>query len=929
MHLRNRPLLILLVVVLVRGTIPFEAAQAQDEVVLSVAIPGFSEGFLTPEAFQPFEAETGVKVYLVSGGFPFFPSAADGIDAHLDAFAEYASSADVLFLMNTSSLSVEATRAGYFLNLAPLTGSDPTLYPEDFFPAAWQSFQWDQGVWAVPVALDVITLNYDPEAFDAAGLSYPNAQWTMDDLAYAARALTEYDADGEIITQGFEANTREWLFRALTNAGFYDNSTLPETPFLTNPALEPLLTTWLELEAEGVNVSGSSPTLRIGGMNSVPMRIEGSMGLASNPRSNQAPSAGSFLPGGVVGLDVQGFAVSAGTAYPEAAYALAKYLSNSATFASSLSRLSLMPARQSLVGVETVEPAGPEANARGGPGPGFALRNFSPETEAFLSEAVWRALPASELRYSSYLNLALTKMRDETSVDAHSALQEAEAEAIANVQAAADLRGTAEVAVATPVPPLVLSEGEVALNFGLQLLTRSPANQDQWDQAIAEFVASDPQVAQIVLDTAPRAMVDGFVETYDCFYMSQNAVPDLDPQTVLSLDPFIDADPTFDRNDVVGNVMMEVQRDNKTWALPFMIQPRILRYNPDLFAQAGLIPPEGGWTVDAFTDALHALKLYPEDPAPFVPRDSSYMLMLLAAYGGLPLDYRTDPVTINFTDPATVNAIRQVLDLARDGYIDYSALSGVGGVVGGLFASESDTRAIYPDTANVFGGFVIVRRGDGPDRASAAGGNTEAPTTFLGGNVGIGRAEFAAGGSTDVPTTYPRGNQYTPASYVLSTAYISATAENPEACYRWLSFLAQRPELFTDMPARYSQLSDPALAASRGPDLMAFYNEYASLLQAPNTVVFPSLSPNLNSIGSLVVPQWLYRAFDRYVLEDADLEAELAEAELLAKSYQECEANIPPYDPAMGDDAGGYVNQLIDCAVLIDPSFATLFGGGN
>jgi hypothetical protein len=111
MHLRNRPLLILLVVVLVRGTIPFEAAQAQDEVVLSVAIPGFSEGFLTPEAFQPFEAETGVKVYLVSGGFPFFPSAADGIDAHLDAFAEYASSADVLFLMNTSSLSVEATRA--------------------------------------------------------------------------------------------------------------------------------------------------------------------------------------------------------------------------------------------------------------------------------------------------------------------------------------------------------------------------------------------------------------------------------------------------------------------------------------------------------------------------------------------------------------------------------------------------------------------------------------------------------------------------------------------------------------------------------------------------------------------------------------------------------------------------------------------------
>ncbi len=68
------------------------------------------------------------------------------------------------------------------------------------------------------------------------------------------------------------------------------------------------------------------------------------------------------------------------------------------------------------------------------------------------------------------------------------------------------------------------------------------------------------------------------------------------------------------------------------------------------------------------------LKPYDTDPAPFQPNDpsGSYLLMLIAAFGGLPIDYRTDPPTINFTDAATVDAIRQVLDLAKDGYIAYT-----------------------------------------------------------------------------------------------------------------------------------------------------------------------------------------------------------------------------------------------------------------
>ncbi len=93
-----------------------------------------------------------------------------------------------------------------------------------------------------------------------------------------------------------------------------------------------------------------------------------------------------------------------------------------------------------------------------------------------------------------------------------------------------------------------------------------------------------------------------------------------------------------------------------------------------IFQQAGVPLPEGTWTLDQFIDALRTLKDY-LDKTPFVSHNinGESLMMLIAAYGGLPIDYRTSPATFNFTDPATVDAIQQVLDLAKNGYIDYHA----------------------------------------------------------------------------------------------------------------------------------------------------------------------------------------------------------------------------------------------------------------
>jgi hypothetical protein len=178
-------------------------------------------------------------------------------------------------------------------------------------------------------------------------------------------------------------------------------------------------------------------------------------------------------------------------------------------------------------------------------------------------------------------------------------------------------------------------------------------------------------------------------------------------------------------------------------------------------------------------------------------------------------------------------------------------------------------------------------------------------------------------------TLYPTGSQYNGISYDIGTGYISANAQNPDACYRWLTYVSERPDLLGAMPARRSIINNGQISASQGETVTAVYNQIDALLQNPNTISFPSPLGSIGSPGDLLVQIWLYRAFDSYVLEDGDLEAELQEAETLSKAYQGCIANIPP--STLGSDATqadqiAYFRQYTDCATSVDPSMESLFG---
>ncbi|MBN1287401.1 MAG: extracellular solute-binding protein [Anaerolineae bacterium] len=895
------------ILALVFAMVPAPYVQAQDNTVaLKVSIPDIWEDVLTADILAEFEsAHPGVKLYVTFSNTNFFGFGGTGgaVDDRLDDTQELVTSADVLYI-DPTSLTVEDTQAGYFLDIAPLVMNDPALNAEDFLPAVWQSYQWDNGIWALPLSADIILMTYDPAAFDAVGLAYPNERWTIDDFANAARLLATYNADGTVATPGLSTNTSgsnlSLLLRLLAGQSLYDSAAMSSTPDFTNPALASILQTWYDLAQEGV-VSDQ----RSGPEGDAPLRIEGIDGYARrqfrpNEDTAEAVYYASLLPGGVAGLGVQGFAVSAGTQYPELAYELAKFLILRPELASN--NFSAAPARYDMASATQTTnsdggPGGEPGGGPGGPGGFGGANNIPEEIQPTVDQAQSASLPVAELRYASYLSVALTEMANNGG-DAQAALQTAEAQAFSDMQTAAARYGTTSLFITPPDTGPVLAPGEIALTcavnagMGGGFGGRQLFNQDEWDRIIADFVASDPLVGDVVLEATNETDLATLAEQYDCFILSSNVVPGSDLSPILNLDPLLDTDLTFDRNDVIGNTLVQVQQDGKTWALPLAVQPQMLEYDSEQFAWAGVPEPVNGWTADAFVDALRMLKPYDEDPAPFNPNDPSgaYLMMLIGAFGGLPIDYRTDPPTMNFTDPATVEAIRQVLDLAVDGYITYSSTSDS---MGGM-AEMGEDIAITTGTFNQF------RRPGRPGEDS----------------------------SSLAMTTYPQGSVFNVIAYEITTGYISAITQNPDATYRFLSLVSLNPQLFSGMPARGSLVGSAAVLAAQGEDVVEIYQQLDALMDAPNTIVFPTFTMGRGaSVTNFIQEYWLKRAFDHYVLEGADLDYELSEAEMYTNAYLECTQGIVLDETGESpEQMRAMFQQIAACATGVDPTFS-LFGG--
>ncbi len=70
---------------------------------------------------------------------------------------------------------------------------------EDIYPSLLQVFTYKGTLYCPPKDFSTMTLQYNKDLFDAAGVEYPTAKWTWDDLRAAAEKLTGKNAEGKSV----------------------------------------------------------------------------------------------------------------------------------------------------------------------------------------------------------------------------------------------------------------------------------------------------------------------------------------------------------------------------------------------------------------------------------------------------------------------------------------------------------------------------------------------------------------------------------------------------------------------------------------------------------------------------------------------------------------------------------------------------------
>ncbi|MCZ7673650.1 MAG: extracellular solute-binding protein [Chloroflexi bacterium] len=78
-----------------------------------------------------------------------------------------------------------------------------------FIPTCARLSPWTGTFYCPPKDFSTLALEYNKDMFDAAGLDYPTADWTWDDLQSAAEALT--DSDSGVYGMTLSADMARWI----------------------------------------------------------------------------------------------------------------------------------------------------------------------------------------------------------------------------------------------------------------------------------------------------------------------------------------------------------------------------------------------------------------------------------------------------------------------------------------------------------------------------------------------------------------------------------------------------------------------------------------------------------------------------------------------------------------------------------------------
>ncbi|GAB5493584.1 MAG: hypothetical protein Phog2KO_37990 [Phototrophicaceae bacterium] len=812
--------------------------QAQNTNILRIAIPSIGT-FIPDEVLRTFEAhypDVQLQIINVDTSLLFPDPLAENPQDYSSSIRTLVEQADVI-LMNDNIAFGASISGTYLLDLSPIIIEDFDIIDNTMHPVSIEAFRDDSGsLWGIANNVGLNTILYDPTALDTANLNPPNENWTL--LDYEQAAITLQASNGEV---GMLLTPPGIFIRSLSLDPIV--SATDAQPQIAQVGISTLLSDFQQLRDNNlVDINSSA-------QNTMPYSIQSGTITAILDEDNTLAVAP--YPNNAVDFFAWGFGVSQASEQPILAYELALFLATETDLSALTSGLSLRSDDLDIV-----------------------LEAYNPDTRALIETTLESPATLLERLYTLYLSQAVSE-----NISSMDDLDRLQAEAMTLIDTLQNTSDMPVLLLPTAIPNPVPNAEQISLRFGVSSLLTN-VNRQEWQRIIDEFVMQDNDVGEVLLISPQSLDARTLSQESDCFYTQFNYIPDTDLSIMLSLSPLIFADATFDPEDFIGSDLSSFERDGQVWALPMVITPMLLQVDRDRFTDANYPMPAFNWTPSEFEQSLRSIdETIANDNAPMQIFSSHFMdngmtlLMLIAGYDGLPIDYRTTPPTLGFTSPENINAIRAVLNLAREGLIDYAPQIPQSIV---SYPGPSDATPIIP--------------------------------------VNFGRSSYGSyiGQGTDW-VSFPQSRNYSPVSYNIGVASISSETTAPEACYRFIRTLIQNPHLFIGLPAYHSQINELDLSLTRGGDV---FQEYIDVLRSDNMLEFPSI---------LSFPNWveramLYLAFDRYVLEDAILEQELADAEIKALEFRACVANISASGQAS-------LTELTNCLNDIDPDLAEVIFG--
>lgn len=287
----------------------------------------------------PFEQKNRVNVKLA-----LWPGTASNLSAIAGGVGP-----DVLFDNRYASY----LESGLLLNLSPL------LQQDGIKTSIWSKgqvdyFQRPQGLFAVPSTVETMCYIVNLSDFDAAGLPYPDPEWTMDQFAQLAGSLTRTSSSGTHYGADFcirwgHVQGYQWFFNAF--GGSINNAS--GTQCTLTSAGSVAAGNWLFQKLIWPGVSVTRNSARLAGEWDAAMLLQGQVtmatlapteilevlsGISSSVKWMLYPFP--LFPQGRMGWASEGFfGINGQTQYKEAAWELLKFLTVQPTWQQALIQL--------------------------------------------------------------------------------------------------------------------------------------------------------------------------------------------------------------------------------------------------------------------------------------------------------------------------------------------------------------------------------------------------------------------------------------------------------------------------------------------------------------------------------------------------------------------------------------------------------------